>query len=93
MFRGCTSLTTAPELPATTLASNCYHGMFQGCTSLAYIAVKFNSFTGASSPVTDWMDGVAASGTFRCPTALGTDATISRGASACPYGWTVINID
>ena len=34
MFQGCTSLTQAPALPATTLANNCYRRMFQGCTSL-----------------------------------------------------------
>lgn len=34
MFQGCTSLTTAPELPATTLAGDCYQLMFSGCTSL-----------------------------------------------------------
>ena len=34
MFYGCTSLTTAPELPATTLAQACYQSMFYGCTSL-----------------------------------------------------------
>ena len=34
MFYGCTSLTSAPELPATTLARNCYDYMFYGCTSL-----------------------------------------------------------
>ena len=34
MFKGCTSLTTAPELPATTLAIYCYDSMFDGCTSL-----------------------------------------------------------
>ena len=34
MFQGCTSLTTAPDLPATTLALYCYFSMFQGCTSL-----------------------------------------------------------
>ena len=34
MFLGCTSLTTAPNLPATTLANNCYHQMFIDCTSL-----------------------------------------------------------
>ena len=34
MFQGCTSLTKAPALPATTLADNCYNSMFQGCTSL-----------------------------------------------------------
>lgn len=35
MFKGCTSLTTAPELPAKTLANNCYASMFASCTSLA----------------------------------------------------------
>ena len=34
MFQGCTSLTTAPELPATKLESRCYFNMFYGCTSL-----------------------------------------------------------
>lgn len=34
MFKGCTSLTTAPELPATTLDEYCYRDMFKGCTSL-----------------------------------------------------------
>ena len=35
MFQSCTSLTTAPQLPATTLGgSNCYNRMFYGCTSL-----------------------------------------------------------
>lgn len=34
MFQGCTSLTQAPALPATTLADSCYSYMFYGCTSL-----------------------------------------------------------
>ena len=34
MFAGCEKLTSAPELPATTLAESCYKGMFMGCTSL-----------------------------------------------------------
>ena len=34
MFYGCTGLTTAPELPATTLANMCYYNMFRGCTGL-----------------------------------------------------------
>ena len=34
IFQNCTSLTTAPSLPATTLVINCYAYMFQGCTSL-----------------------------------------------------------
>ena len=34
LFNDCNVLTSAPELPATTLAGNCYDGMFSGCTSL-----------------------------------------------------------
>ena len=34
LFKNCNVLTSAPELPATTLAGNCYDGMFSGCTSL-----------------------------------------------------------
>ena len=34
LFSYCTSLTKAPELPATTLATWCYGAMFYGCTSL-----------------------------------------------------------
>ena len=34
MFYNCTSLTTAPALPATTLADYCYDSMFYGCTKL-----------------------------------------------------------
>ena len=34
LFYNCTSLTQAPELPATTLATYCYSNMFSGCTSL-----------------------------------------------------------
>ena len=34
MFYGCTNLTQAPNLPATTLTAWCYLDMFSGCTSL-----------------------------------------------------------
>lgn len=34
MFQNCTSLISAPALPATTLATSCYSLMFEGCTSL-----------------------------------------------------------
>ena len=37
MFYGCTALTQAPALPATTLAPYCYVDMFEGCTSLTQI--------------------------------------------------------
>lgn len=41
MFHGCTNLTTAPELPATTLAQRCYAAMFYDCTKL-----KINTSSG-----------------------------------------------
>jgi len=34
MFQGCTTLTKAPKLPATTLSEGCYLGLFDGCTAL-----------------------------------------------------------
>ena len=34
LFDGCSVLTSAPELPATQLASYCYFCMFEGCSSL-----------------------------------------------------------
>ena len=34
MFNGCSNLTQAPELTATTLADYCYYYMFRNCTSL-----------------------------------------------------------
>ena len=90
LFSGCTSLTTAPELPATTLASYCYRQMFSGCTSLQMLLVRFSAFT-PTNATTNWTSSVAASGTFTCPAALGTNETITRGTSNCPSGWTVVN--
>ena len=34
LFNNCSALTTAPELPATSLSPTCYFNMFTGCTSL-----------------------------------------------------------
>ena len=39
LFRGCTSLTAAPELKATTLADYCYSSMFYGCTKLSTVTM------------------------------------------------------
>ena len=91
MFNGCTGLTSAPELPATTLnKTSCYASMFNGCTDLSLIKVHFTAW---GAQTTNWVTSVSSAGTFYCPTALGTNATITRGVSACPEGWTVINTD
>ena len=34
LFKNCTAITSAPDLPAETLAEDCYSYMFDGCTSL-----------------------------------------------------------
>ena len=39
MFSGCTGLTTAPDLPATTLRGGCYKNMFYECTNLTIAPV------------------------------------------------------
>lgn len=37
LFKECTSLTSAPDLPATTLKEGCYDCMFYGCTNLTTV--------------------------------------------------------
>jgi len=34
MFKGCSLLTNAPQLPSISTKGSCYYGMFNGCTSL-----------------------------------------------------------
>lgn len=89
MFGYCTGLTSA-KVTMQTITTGAISGFFSGCSNLSDIEVAFSSFANGQ---TRWVRGVAASGTFRCPTALGTDATIQRGQSYCPAGWTVINTD
>ena len=63
MFTDCISLTKAPDLMATTLASACYREMFSGCLSLNYIMCLANSIS-ASNCTSNWVRNVASSGTF-----------------------------
>ena len=90
MFQGCTNLTSTPYLPAITLVDSCYRQMFQACSSISSLRVNFAAFIGT---LTNWVYHVAETGTFYCPTALGTNDTITRGANYCPTGWTVVNTD
>lgn len=85
IFRGCASLTSAPELPATTLADSCYRNMFYGCTSLNSINVNLSSWNPTDATI-NWVENIASSGTFTCPTALFE----TYGTSNIPEGWTVI---
>ena len=94
MFQGCTGITSA-ELPAIAVVNCSLAHMFRLCSALNVVKTgQTNAFaTSAAGGNYSWLNGVAATGTFYCPTALGTNATITRGVSACPDGWTVININ
>ena len=85
MFYGCTGLTTAPELPATTLAQGCYANMFYDCTSLNYIKAMFTTIP-TNSCTYRWVSGVASSGTFVKNSAATWNVT---GINGVPTGWTV----
>ena len=85
MFADCTSLTTAPELPATTLTNYCYQYMFYGCTSLNYIKCLATNIS-ASYCTTDWVRGVASTGTFVKNPNMTRWTT---GNSGIPTDWTV----
>ena len=45
LFKGCSALTTAPALPATTLAVLCYFEMFRDCTSLTAVPATLPATT------------------------------------------------
>ena len=85
MFRYCVSLTTAPNLPAITLANYCYSNMFQNCSKLNYIKAMFTT-TPSSSYTSNWVYGVASTGTFVKNAAATWNVT---GTSGVPSGWTI----
>ena len=91
MFMGCHNLTSAPALPATTLPTYCYNKMFSNCEKLSSVEVAFDAWPsgtiGSNYPTYEWLDGVAASGTFTCPAALDTT---TRDGTHVPADWTVV---
>ena len=56
LFVECKQLISAPELPATTLAANCYFAMFNGCTNLTS-APKLPATTLANNCYCDMFNG------------------------------------
>lgn len=87
MFRGCTSLTTAPALPATTLVNSCYGNMFLGCSSLNYIKCLATDIS-ANRCTSGWVYGVASTGTF--VKANGMNGW-PNGDGGIPNKWTIEN--
>ena len=89
MFQNCSSLTVAPTLMATNLVTRCYRYMFKNCTSLNYIKALFITISD-SEATDDWVDGVAANGTFVKNSAATWTTT---GIDGIPTGWTVQTAD
>lgn len=87
MFDSCTSLVNAPELPAEILYSGCYSYMFYGCTKLKYIKCLATDIS-ATNCTKNWVDGVAATGTFVKSLNMSEWTT---GINGIPTGWTVLN--
>lgn len=85
MFVGCTSLTTAPDLPAEILCEACYQYMFVGCTNLNYINAMFLT-TPSTTYTQNWVNGVAASGTFVKNCAASWNVS---GINGVPEGWDI----
>ena len=84
MFSGCSSLTTAPILPALDVSYNGYRYMFSGCSNLNHIKMLAYNFTSENN-LLNWVKGVSHTGTFiKHP-----DANLSSGVSGIPSGWTV----
>lgn len=86
MFYGCTGLIAAPELLAPTLVNYCYNSMFKGCSQLNYIKCLATDIS-ASNCLTDWVNGVSATGTF----VKDTNTTWTSGVNGIPDNWTIVN--
>ena len=85
MFKGCTGLEAAPNLKATTLTANCYKEMFYGCSSLDIINIYSETPIGEDYTL-NWVNGVAASGTFNKIPYIIYSVT---GNNGIPSGWDV----
>lgn len=86
MFEGCLGLTKAPDLPATELTSWCYDSMFRGCANLNYIKADFLTLPLGRKCTENWVEGVAAEGTFVKNPEAKWDVW---GVNGIPEGWTV----
>ena len=91
MFYGCTSLTSAPELKATTLAPNCYNGMFSGCTKLSTVTMLALNYhiRNAKECCNKWLQDAgteATSRTLRVQDATAYDA-LANNPAYLPDNW------
>lgn len=86
MFRGCTSLRSAPEIFFTNIKIlRCIAFMFENASVLSYIRVNFTEWqtSGGGWGQDGWVNGVAATGLFECPSELPP--------TYAPRGWQIVN--
>ena len=102
LFMGCSKLTSAPELPAETLAINCYQNMFVGCTKLSTVTMLAPSDKITSIfAYMDWLYDAGTDASSRTLKVLDADAyTALEGTGYLPDIWkkgaantTVLNKD
>ena len=66
LFHYCGVLTSAPELPATTLADDCYYNMFDNCKKLSTVTMLAPSGQITySNAFTRWLDGAGTGASSR----------------------------
>lgn len=92
MFRGCTNLTAAPELPTKNLPGYAYYEMFRQCRNL--IDIKCYAETWESDSTQNWTKyepdwASRPAGTFTKKRGV----VWSTGDSGIPNGWTVVEVD
>lgn len=85
MFFNCSGLTRAPEILASGASDYCFSFMFQGCSNLSYIKCLVETPYTTNGFTHEWVDGVAASGTF----VKSPNRTWETGNGGIPNGWTV----
>ena len=90
MFKGCSSLTSAPIIRKATSHSEYgwYQQMFTDCSSLQEI-IFLDDYNYNSGNFTNWVNGVNGSGTFYKSSTMTTFP--AAGNSSTPSGWTVTN--
>ena len=64
MFSNCTALTSAPNLPATTLVDKCYYYMFFGCTKLKEVTMLATDVN-ATDCLSAWLEDAGTYATSR----------------------------
>lgn len=92
MFFNCTNLTDSPIIKATSVSGNdAFYEMFYGCGKMKYLVCDIMNEP-SSSISSNWLGGVAATGTFYKNPNATWDQTITPGTSTVPSGWIITTL-